>query len=115
MTLFHIYCDLKDRKKAADFAEDVQAFLSYLHERELIEGYRITRRKFSFDPPKLGEFHIQIECKSADQLNLAMEYISNKKEDSEGFHQAVQAYTKSMTVSMYADFPEPVRKNRNTN
>jgi hypothetical protein len=111
MNLFHIYCDLKDRTRAVDFAEDVQAFLSYLHEREYIEGYRITRRKFGFDPPKLGEFHIIIECQSADQLNSAMEFVSQKKEDSENFHRAVQAYTKGITVSLYSDYPEPTRKN----
>jgi hypothetical protein len=110
MHLLEIFCDLKDRSKAGEFAEDVQAFLSYLHEREFIEGYRILRQNFGITPPAMGEYHIMIECRSTEQLDRAFEFVASADEGIAALKKPVQEAVKTMKVSLYSDYPEAVKK-----
>jgi hypothetical protein len=109
MNLFHIFCELKDRSKAAEFAEDVQGFLSYLYEREYIESYRILRRRFGFTPQTVGEFHVMIECKDLEQMERAFEFVSAQSEEVIAFSRPVYEAVKDLTMSLYEDFPEAKR------
>jgi hypothetical protein len=106
MNIFHIWCSLRDPAKELEFAEDTQAFLSYMHEREYIDGYRIARLKFEFSPPALGDFHIMVECKDLAQLSRAMDAVSAPDQDLEALRKPVYFAVKDLTTALYRDFPE---------
>ena len=50
MDCYEIWCDLKDSASDLRFTDDLAAYMGYLRERDLIEGYRLTRRKLGFAP-----------------------------------------------------------------
>jgi hypothetical protein len=110
MNHFHIWCNLKAGQNDLQFGESVREFLSYLHERELIEGYYITRRKFVISPPLLGEFQIQIQFESIAQMNRAFDYLAQGGEEVMAFHQPLMAAVRNVSTALYRDFPERPRK-----
>lgn len=54
---YHIWCNLKDSSKDLNFCESVNRYLGHLQSKGLLDGFKITRRKFGFSPPTLGDFH----------------------------------------------------------
>jgi len=106
MNHFHIWCNLKAGQNDLQFCESVQEFLSYLHARELIEGYAISRRKFVISPPLLGEFQITVEFASITQINRAFDLISSGDEEIAAFHKPLIAAVRNVTTALYRDFPE---------
>jgi hypothetical protein len=110
MLHFHIWCNLKGGEDEEQFCESVQEFLSYLHERELIEGYQIARRQFVIAPPDLGKFHIMVEFADLAQLNRSFDYVADKRDEVAAFHQSVTGAVRNLSTALYKDFPEPKRR-----
>jgi hypothetical protein len=110
MNHFHIWCNLKVGQDDLQFCESVREFLSYLHERELIEGYYITRRKFVVTPPLLGDFQIVIEFDTIAQMNRAFDYVARGGEEVEAFHKPITSAVRNVSTALYRDYPEPRRK-----
>jgi len=112
MNHFHIWCNLKAGQNDLQFCERVQEFLSYLHEREMIEGYYITRRKFVISPPLLGEFQITVEFADTDQMNRAFDAVSAGGEEIAAFHKPLSDAVRNVSTALYRDFPEEKRPMR---
>ncbi|HEY3295441.1 MAG TPA: DUF6614 family protein [bacterium] len=110
MNHFHIWCNLKAGQNVLQFCESVREFLSYLHERELIEGYYITRRKFVISPPLLGEFQITVDFASIAQMNRAFALLSEGGEEVLAFHKPLSDAVRNVSTALYRDFPEARRK-----
>jgi len=110
MNHFHIWCNLKAGQKDLQFCESVREFLSYLHERELIEGYYIARRKFVISPPLLGEYQITIEFASTGQMNRAFELVAAGSEEITAMHKPIVDAVRNVSTALYRDFPEPRRR-----
>jgi hypothetical protein len=110
MNHFHIWCNLKAGQNDLQFCESVREFLSYLHERELIEGYYITRRKFVISPPLLGEFEITVEFADTAQMNRAFEVVSAGGEEIAAFHKPITDAVRNVSTALYRDFPETARR-----
>jgi hypothetical protein len=111
MNHFHIWCNLKSDSDPNRFSESVREFLSYLHERELIEGYYIARRKFLLDGPPMGEFDVTVEFLDMPQVDRAFEFVAAAGDDVVGLHEPIMAMVKDVFTALYRDFPEP-RKQR---
>jgi hypothetical protein len=109
MLHFHIWCNLNEGQDETGFCGSVQEFLSYLHAREQIEGYAMTRRQFMIAPPDLGKFHITIDFATLEQVNLAFEMIAAQPEEFAEYHKTFEAAVRSISTAMYKDFPEPRR------
>jgi hypothetical protein len=110
MNHFHIWCNLKAGQNDLQFCESVQEFLSYLHERELIEGYNIARRKFVISPPLLGEFQITVDFASVAQMNRTFDLIAAGGEEIAAFHKPLIASVRNVSTALYRDFPEPRKR-----
>jgi hypothetical protein len=110
MNHLHIWCNLNKGRSERDFGENVQAFLSYLHEREYIEGYFLTRRKFLVMPSDLGEYLIIVQFKSLVQMNRAFEFVAAGADETKAFHDPIICSVKDMGTALYRDFPEPKKR-----
>jgi len=109
MNYLEIWCNLKDTSKDMDFAENVENYLNHLKKNELIEGWRLTRRKFGFGPHELGEFNISIQGKDLSQLDKAFSRVASRDADIEKLHFPVYSMAKDVKSALYRDFPDPER------
>ncbi len=109
MDYYEIWCDLKDGSRDMEFSRNVAAYLGYLRERGLIEGYRLSRRKLGFGPQELGEFHISIETRGLAQLDSAFLRAATRDSEVEPLHASVYSLVKNARFALNRDFPDEVR------
>lgn len=110
MDLYHVWCDLKQGVADLEFSARLEAFLGRLRERELIAGWRLTRRKLGLGPPGLGEFHLMIEVRDLAQLDAAFREVASRTEPVEGVHFGVNSLVRNVVFGLTRDFPDPERR-----
>ena len=110
MTIYHIWCNLKDGVSDSQFVEKAESYLVYLRDQGLIEGYRIMRRKLGFSPPDFREFHVMLELRDMAQLDQAFDHVAARVDPVEAYHHGVNSLVKDVVFALYRDFPDPVRQ-----
>jgi hypothetical protein len=106
---YHAWFNLVDTSQDLEFCRHVERFLGHLKERGMIEGYSFARRKLGLGPPDLGEFHLAIEVKNLEQLDIAFEHAATRGPDVEPLHRDVFSAIKDVKFALYRDFPDSVR------
>lgn len=109
MNDYHMWFNLKDSRKDLEFCEAVHAYLGHLKRRGLIESYRITRRKFGFGPPELGEFHVVVQTRDLAQFDSAFSLVATRTGEVERLHAPVYSAVTDFKSALYRDFPDPER------
>jgi hypothetical protein len=109
LDIYHAWCDLKPGVSDVAFAESVAAYMGHLKEQELIESWRLTRRKLGFGAPGLGDFHVMIEVRDLAQLEQAFERVAGRRDPVEGFHFGVNSLARNAVFAWYRDFPDAFR------
>ena len=109
MDIYHVWCDLQPGVSDLDFSRQAAAWLGHLRDQDLIEGWRLTRRKLGLAPPGMGEFHVMIEVKNLAQLEAAFQRAASRTEPAEGFHFGVNSLVRHAVFALYRDFPDPGR------
>ncbi len=112
MNYYHVWADLREGHNDLEFSDAVTKYLGHLKERGLIEGFRITRRKFGFGPSELGDFHIVMELRDLAQLDAAFNLVATRSGEIETLHRAVYGAVTDLRSALYRDFPDPVRMKR---
>jgi hypothetical protein len=110
MNIYHAWCNLKPAVSDIAFSEGASKYLAHLHEKGMIESWRITRRKLGLGQPELGEFHLMIEVKDLAQLDRAFDHVAERSEPTEGFHFGVNSLMENARFALYRDFPDPQRQ-----
>ena len=110
MDIYHAHFDLKAGVKDMDFARDFARWMEHLKSRGLIEGWRLTRRKFGFGPEALREFHAMMEVKDLAQLDAAFQHVAARGEPAESAHFAVNSKVANAFFALTRDFPDAVRR-----
>lgn len=109
MNYYHVWCNLRESHRDLEFCEHVGAYLGHLQEKQVIAGFRITRRKLGFGPKELGEFHIVIDCQDLVQLEKAFDLVATRSGETEAFHRPVWEAVCDFKSALYRDFPDPQR------
>jgi hypothetical protein len=110
MDTYQAWFDLKPGVGDIAFHERLAAYLGYLRDNGLIEGWRLMRRKLGLGPASLGEFHLVIEAKDLAQLEAAFAHVATRAEPVESFHHAVNSQVTGIQFALYRDFPDRVRQ-----
>lgn len=110
MNYYHIWCNLNGQKTDLEFVRAFRDWMDYLQQRDLIAGYRITRKKLGLGPDDLGEFHLVIEVRDLAQLDRAFNRAATRDGEVEPLHAAVYSAVKDLRFALYRDFPDPVRR-----
>lgn len=110
MSIYHIWCNLKDGVSDIDFAERAQGYFDYLKTEGLIDGYRITRRQLGLGPSELREFHLMVEVTDLGQLDKVFTHVASRGEPVESLHHGVNSLVQDVFFALYRDFPDPFRK-----
>ena len=109
--IYTIYADHKENISAHEFVAKMKLFLDKLVEHNKMITYRITRMKLGFRSMDLPEFRIDMEFKSMQQLDDAMDItISDKGVDKT--HVGFNLYVDTDTIQhfLYRDFPDDLNK-----
>ncbi len=109
MDRYEIWVNLKDSRRDLEFSEAVGKYLGHLKSQGRCEGWTLTRRKFGFGPPGLGEFHISIHFKDLAQMDAAFGIVATREGEIERLHLPVYSMVTDFTSALYRDFPDPVR------
>ena len=110
MDYLEIWCNLKDSSKDLEFCENLNQYLGYLKSEGLIVDFHLSRRKFGFGPPELGEFNVRIDAVDLAQLDKAFNLVATRSGKVEEVHRPVFSMVKDLKSALYRDFPDPVRK-----
>ncbi len=106
MDVYHIWCNLKDSREAAQFCADVDEYLSHLKENAGLGGFRILRCKLGLGPAEIGEFHIMLEFENLAELDRSFSEVSMRIDPVESLHRAVYTKVNDLTFALYPDFPD---------
>lgn len=109
MDIYHAWCDLKPGVSDITFSEQVAAYMGHLKTAEVIETWRLMRRKLGLGAPGLGEFHLMIEVKDLAQLEVAFRRVAGRAEPIEGLHFGVNSLVQNAVFALYRDFPDSFR------
>ncbi len=109
MDYYELWFNLKDSSKDIPFARNLQRFMDFLEDKELILGHRLTRRKLGFGPSTLGEFHLVMEVRDLAQLERAFQQVATRGPESEPSHRGVWEMVCDFQAGLSRDFPDPVR------
>ncbi len=109
MTIYHIWCNLKDGIKDVEFADAVKKYFAHLQEQGQVHGYRLTRRKLGLAPSQLPEFHILVDFVDMAQMDAAFQNVSSRADPVESFHHAVNSKVRDVVIALYRDFPDEGR------
>lgn len=109
MNCYHLWCDLNRSVSDMSFVEALHGYLGHLHKLGKIAGYRITRRKFGFSPPDLGDFHIIVETHDLAQLDEAFRVVATRDGEIERLHARVYSAVANLRTALYRDFPDSER------
>ncbi len=110
MNIYHIFCTLKEKTPDMEFAAALADWLDHLKAANMIESWRLMRRKLGLGPEDLGEFHIMIETSSLAALDEAFSLAASRTGKAEALHFAVTSKIKSVKFALYRDFPDAERK-----
>lgn len=110
MQYYEMWFNLKDSHRDVEFARNVDAYLGHLKSQGKIEGWRLTRRKFGFGPPSLGEFNVTVWTRDMAQLDTAFDLVATRAGEVEKLHMPVYSMVTDFVSALYRDFPDPVRK-----
>ncbi|HEX4636474.1 MAG TPA: DUF6614 family protein [Rhizomicrobium sp.] len=107
MDYYHVWFDLKPGVRDTDFSRGLAHYMAYLKGRQLIEGWKLARRKLGFGP---SEFHLAIETQNLAQLDEAFNHVATRTEPVESIHFDVNSKVQNIHFGLYRDFPDPVRR-----
>jgi hypothetical protein len=110
MDLYHTWFDLKPGTKDMEFARAFRTYMEHLKESGSIEGWRLSRRKLGFGPRDLGEFHVVMETRDLAQLDRAFNLAASRRDPTESVHFGVNSQVCNLTIALYRDFPDAVRR-----
>lgn len=109
MNAYHMWFDLRDSRKDVELSQHIAAYLGYLQDKGLIEGWTLQRRKFGFGPDSLGEFHCVVHVKDLTQFDAAFGHVATRSGEVERLHMPVYSAVTNFKSALYRDFPDPQR------
>ncbi|MGE3182508.1 MAG: DUF6614 family protein [Phycisphaerae bacterium] len=112
MNYYHLWFNRADHVKDSELSPRIERFLAGLRERDLIAGWKFTRRKLGFGPSELGEFHVVIEVFDLTQLDRVFEPMAKPDPDIEALHQPVYSSVKDLRTALYRDYPDRFSKSK---
>jgi hypothetical protein len=106
MNVYTIYAELTEGVKPKEFVERITEYFATL---PTLHSFRITRMKLGFRSKDLGEWRIDMDFKTMQDLDDAMSHVLHKKDTMHthiGFSKLVDA--DSLDHFLYRDWPDEI-------
>ena len=107
MNVYTIYADIVEGSNPKQFVTNMKQFLDSL---PTLQAYRITRMKLGFRSMDIGEFRIDMEFNTMQDLDDAMTRVVRNDDDIESKHVAFNSMVDMETIQhfLYRDWPDEV-------
>ena len=107
MNIYTIYADIVEGSNPKQFVNNMKQFLDSL---PTLQAYRITRMKLGFRSMDIGEFRIDMEFNTMQDLDDAMTRVVRNDDDIESKHVAFNSMVDMETIQhfLYRDWPDEV-------
>jgi len=107
MNIYTIYADIVEGSNPKQFVNNMKQFLDSL---PTLQAYRITRMKLGFRSMDIGEFRIDMEFITMQDLDDAMTRVVRNDDDIESKHVAFNSMVDMETIQhfLYRDWPDEI-------
>ena len=107
MNIYTIYADINEGNNPHHFVKNMRKFLDSL---PTLQAYRITRMKLGFRSMDIGEFRIDMEFATMQDLDDAMTHVVRNDDDIESKHVAFNSMVDMETIQhfLYRDWPDEI-------
>ncbi|WP_372839063.1 DUF6614 family protein [Phaeovulum sp.] len=112
MNLYHCMIDLKSDAKALAFASAAETWLTALADLGLIGKWRLLRRKLGLASAAQGDFLLEIEVESLEQLESTFHALCHVDDLAQRHYEQFHHMIASAEVGLYRPFPDPERRER---
>lgn len=112
MNLYHCSIDLQNSAKALSFAVAMEAWMNHLQANNVIQSWRLGRRKLGFGAPVARDFLLEIEVDDMTQLDQAFRFTASNDEEVERLYTTVHQMVGAHDIALYRPFPDPERAER---
>ncbi|WP_298256049.1 DUF6614 family protein [uncultured Litoreibacter sp.] len=113
MNMYHCMIELRSGAKALSFAAAAEDWLNGLKQRQLIENWRLHRRKFGLASGRHSDFILEIEVLGMSQLDQAFLTLGKSVDDDDEqryirFHDMIE----TADIGLYRPYPDPDQRER---
>ncbi|MCU0899811.1 MAG: hypothetical protein MUC82_04850 [Cypionkella sp.] len=112
MNLYHCMIELRQDCRALSFAKAVEGWMTLLHSRGLISGWRLMRRKFGLASGAHPDFLLEIEVPGMAALDEAFAALSAADEEAGRRYDLMHQMIASVDVGLYRPYPDPAQRER---
>lgn len=112
MNLYHCSIDLRDDAKAVAFAAAIDPWMTHLQTNNVIQSWRLCRRKLGFGAPIARDFLLEVEVENMTQLDEAFRFTAQGDEEIERLYTTVHQMVGTVDIALYRPFPDPERAER---
>lgn len=112
MTVYHCMIDLKSDARALAFAMAVDAWMSHLCDRGLIDGWQLMRRKLNLVGPSGMDFLLTVTIADLAQLDRAFAYLGNASDADAQLYDRMHQHIARSEMALYRPFPDAARAER---
>lgn len=112
MNLYHCLIELKQDAKALAFATACEAWLSRLHARGMILGWRLLRRKFGLASGPHSDFILEVEVEGMAQLEEAFAALAQSSDEDERRYALLHQMIGRVEIGLYRPYPDPTQRER---
>lgn len=112
MNLYHCGIDLQHSAKAVSFAVAMEAWMTCLQDKGVIQSWRLCRRKLGFGAPVSRDFLLEIELRDMTQLDEAFRFTGSGDAEVERLYTTVHQMIGVVDTALYRPFPDPERAER---
>jgi len=112
MNIYTCQIDLKQEAKALVFANALAAWMNHLQSAEVIQSWRLSRRKLNLASDRFRDFMLEIEVKDLTQLDQAFRLSGRQDDEVAALHGAVHVLIAHADFALYRPFPDTERSER---
>lgn len=112
MNLYHCMIELRQDCRALAFAKAVDGWMTLLHSRGLISGWRLMRRKFGLASGAHPDFLLEIEVPGMAALDDAFAALSAADEEAGRRYDLMHQMIASVDVGLYRPYPDATQRER---
>ena len=112
MNIYHCMIELKDPEDALGFAAAAEKWFAYLRKKDLVQGWRLLRRKFGLASSDHTDFIAELEVKDMATLESTFGRLSTVEDDEEQLYREMHDMIAVAKIGFYRDYPDPIKRER---
>lgn len=110
MNVYHCMIELRQESRPLAFAAAAKAWMTYLAEQNLIEDWRLLRRKIGLATDRHTDFVLEIEIDGLSSLDSAFATIAASDDAAEKIYNQMHQMIARSDVGLYRPYPDAAQR-----